>query len=242
MFQQAKQSRIFQDVIFQIEEAIIQGELQAGDKLPAERELKELFQTSRGTLREALRVLEQKGLVTVKTGVHGGAFVREVTTHQVSESLALLMRYQKIPLKDLAEFREGVEGIVASLAAERKNGRDIQELGKLLDTARGHLESGVSHWDEFIDTDNTLHMTVAGIAKNPVYESVLRMVHDNIVRYYNRFLARKRDLMEENFQDLCRIVYAIETGDKDRARLEAEGHVKRFSRLMSPGRDKEQPL
>jgi GntR family transcriptional repressor for pyruvate dehydrogenase complex len=241
MFQQAKQRRAFQDVIFQIEEAIIHRKLQAGDKLPAERELKELFQTSRGTLREALRVLEQKGLVRIKTGVNGGAFIREVTTHLVSESLSLLIRYQKIPLKEIAEFREGVEGIVASLAAERKNGRDIQKLEELLDTARFHLDNGISHWDEFIDTDNTIHMTVAATAKNPVYEAVLRMVHENIVRYYNRFLEKKLEIMEENFEDLCSIVRTIEAGDKEGARLAAEEHVKRFNRYMDKA-DGSRPL
>lgn len=58
MFQEARQNRTFQNVIDQIQEAILQGRLKAGDKLPPERELKEMFNTSRGTLREALRVLE----------------------------------------------------------------------------------------------------------------------------------------------------------------------------------------
>jgi GntR family transcriptional repressor for pyruvate dehydrogenase complex len=219
MFQHAKQSRVFQDVIHQIEEAILQGKLKAGDKLPAERELKDIFQTSRGTLREALRVLEQKGLVTIKTGVNGGAIVKEVTTHQVSESLAFLIRYQKIPLKDIAEFREGVEGMVAALAAERAKSRDIAYLKKLLEEARCHLENGVSHWDDFI-------------AGNQVYESVLRMVHDNIIRYYNRFLAKKPEIMEENYRDLSDIVEAIETGHIENARHTAQDHVKRFNRFM----------
>lgn len=232
MFQQAKQSRVFQDVIHQIEEAILQGKLKAGDKLPAERELKEIFQTSRGTLREALRVLEQKGLITIKTGVNGGAIVKEVTTHQVSESLAFLIRYQKIPLKDIAEFREGVEGMVAALAAERAKDRDIAYLKKLLEEARCHLENGLSHWDDFIDVDNTLHMALARIAGNQVYESVLRMVHDNIIRYYSRFLAKKPEIMEENYRDLCDIVEAVENGQKDTARSIAQDHVKRFNRFM----------
>jgi len=232
MFQQAKQSRIFQDVIRQIEEAILQGKLKAGDRLPSERELKDIFQTSRGTLREALRVLEQKGLIAIKTGVNGGPVVKEVTTHQVSESLALLIRYQKIPLRDIAEFREGVEGIVAGLAAQRAEKKDIERLKTLLEDARRHLESGVSGWDDFIDVDNSLHMALANIAGNQVYESVLRMVHDNIVRYYNRFLEKKREIMEENYRDLCDIVKAIEGGRKDRARFIARDHVKRFNRFM----------
>ena len=72
MFRAAKQSRIFQDIVDQIQEAILDGRFKAGDMLPSERELKEMFQTSRGTLREALRVLEQKGLIEIKLGVGGG--------------------------------------------------------------------------------------------------------------------------------------------------------------------------
>ena len=105
MFRQARQSRIFEDVIDQIQEAILTGELSVGDKLPAERNLKEMFRTSRGTLREALRVLEQKGLITIKTGTNGGAIVKCPTTDQITESLTLLLRYEKVSLRDLAEFR-----------------------------------------------------------------------------------------------------------------------------------------
>ena len=53
MFQQAKQNRVFQDVVDQIQEAILQGKLTPGSRLPAERELTDIFKASRGTLREA---------------------------------------------------------------------------------------------------------------------------------------------------------------------------------------------
>ena len=232
MFQQAKQNRIFQDVINQIQEAILKGELKVGDKLPAERELKEIFKTSRGTLREALRVLEQKGLIAIKTGVNGGAFVKPVTTHQVSESLDLLVRYQRVSLKDLAEFREGVEGIVTGLAAERTKKEDIQYLMNLLKEAKIHIDEGVSHWDEFIRVDNTLHMAMAHIAGNPVYQSVLQTVHDNINRYYDQFLPKEEEIMRENYQDLCGIVKAVEDRQADKSRILAQDHVHRFYRFM----------
>jgi GntR family transcriptional repressor for pyruvate dehydrogenase complex len=232
MFRQAKQNRIFQDIIFQIEEAILQGKLKAGDKLPPERELKETFRTSRGTLREAFRVLEQKGLIAIKTGMNGGAIVQSITTQHVSESLALLIRSQRIPLQDLAEFREGVEGLVAGLATERAQTEDILHLNELLSEARTHLNEGLSHWDEFIQTDNELHMAMAHMARNPVYESVLHMVHDNINRYYNRFLAKEREIMEENYRDLCSIVKAVEEGRSEDARALVQDHVERFNRLM----------
>ena len=69
LFRKAKQSRIYQDVVEQIQTAILDGEIEAGAKLPSERDLCDLFQTSRGTLREALRILEQKSLIEIRLGV-----------------------------------------------------------------------------------------------------------------------------------------------------------------------------
>jgi GntR family transcriptional repressor for pyruvate dehydrogenase complex len=232
MFREARQSRVFQDVVGQIETAILQGKLKAGSKLPAERELKEMFRTSRGTLREALRVLEQKGLITIKTGVSGGTFVKALTTHPVSESLDLLIRYQRISLRDLAEFREGVEGIVASLAVERAQKEDIKHLKNLLKVAKRHLDEGAPGWDEFIRVDNQLHMALAHIANNPIYKSILRTIYDHIHRYFDQFLPREKELLKENYQDLCEIVEAVEDGEAAKAHLLVQNHVYRFNRLM----------
>ena len=232
MFQQAKQSKVFQNVVDQIQDAILQGRLKAGSKLPAERELKELFKTSRGTLREALRVLEQKGLITIKTGVKGGAVVEALSTNQVSESLDLLIRYQRVSLRDLAEFREGVEGIVAGLAVERVKAKDIQYLKKLLADAKTLLDEGASGWDAFLMVDNQLHMMLAHIAGNPIYESVLQTIYDNIHRYFDQFLPREEGLLRENYQDLCKIVEAVENGQAAQAHLLVQNHVYRFNRLM----------
>lgn len=238
MFKQVKQNRVFQDIIDQIQEAILQGRLKAGDKLPAERELKEMFKTSRGTLREALRALEQKGLITIKTGVYGGAVVKAMTTQQVSESLSFLIQYQRVSLRHLAEFREGVEGIVAGLAAERAKKDDIGRLKHLLYKAKEQLDQGISHWDEFIHIDNSLHMALAEIAGNPVYESVLRTVHDNINRYYDWFLPKEERILQENYQDLCAIVKAVEEGKASKARQLVQDHVDRFNLFMEERKKK----
>jgi len=232
MFREAKQNRIFQDVVDQIQEAILQGRLKAGSKLPPERELIDTFKTSRGTLREALRVLEQKGLITIKTGVSGGAFVKVLSIQQVSESLDLLIRYERVSLRDLAEFREGVEGIVAGLAVERVKSEDIQYLKKLLADAKTHLDEGASGLDNFIHVDNQLHMALAHIAGNPIYESVLQTIYDNIHRYFDQFLPREEELLRENYQDLCEIVKAVENGQAAQAHLLVQNHVYRFNRLM----------
>ena len=232
MFQQAKQNRMFQDVVDQIQEAILQGKLTPGSRLPAERELTDIFKASRGTLREALRVLEQKGLISIKTGVKGGAVVNQPTTHPISESLDLLIRYQRVLLRDLAEFREGVEGIVAALAAKRATEDDIFSLKGLLKEAGVCLNQGTPGWDDFIRIDNQIHMALAKMARNPVYESVLRTVYDNIHRYFDRFLPREEDIIQENYRDLREIVKAVEEGRAEKASHLVQDHVSRFNRRM----------
>ena len=136
LFRAARQNRIFQDVVEQIQEAIIDGQLKVGDRLPAERDLKEMLQTTRSTLREALRVLEQKGLIEIKLGMGGGAVVKKVTSDLVAESLDLLIRSNQVSLQHIAEFRERVEGDVVRLATSRLKTSDIDALEKLLDDSR----------------------------------------------------------------------------------------------------------
>jgi GntR family transcriptional regulator, transcriptional repressor for pyruvate dehydrogenase complex len=232
MFQTAKPTKVFQEVVAQIEEAILAGRLETGQTLPSERELKEQFQISRGTLREALRVLEQKGLIEIRLGVGGGSVVRAMDAGGVSESLGLLIRSQKVSLSHLAEFREGVEGSIAAQAAERRSVADIRKLKALLEEARSCVRAGRRRRDEFLEADKQIHMTIAATTQNPIYQSVLTSIHDNIHRYYDRFLSMEDLELQENFSDLCNLVDAIEKGAADDARRLARDHVRRFNRHM----------
>jgi GntR family transcriptional repressor for pyruvate dehydrogenase complex len=232
MFQRARQSRVFQDVVTQIQEAILTGKLKAGDKLPSERELRQLFRTSRGTLREALRVLEQKGLIEIRIGVGGGAVVRAVNTEKISESLALLIRSQGVSLSHLAEFREVVEGMVASLAAQRASKADVQDLHEMLKQAAAYLQKGAAYWDNFIRVDKQFHLTLARVTGNPVFMYVLQTIHENIHRYYERYLPKDAEVLGENYRDLCDIATAVGEADTNKAGSLARDHVRRFNTYM----------
>ena len=232
MFQAARQTKVFEDVVDQIQEAILDGRLKTGDTLPSERQLKDMFNISRGTLREALRVLEQKGLIEIKLGVGGGSVVKDLNADQVSEGLALLIRSQKVSLNHLAEFREEVEGIVAARAAAKKSSADIGKLTDLLSEARKCIDAGTSQRDAFLENDKRIHMTLAHMAANPIYISVLHSVHDNIHRYYDTFLSMDQRELQENYRDLCDLVQAVEKGQVGRARRLARGHVQRFNQYM----------
>ncbi len=232
MFKPAKQIRIFQDVVDQIQDAIISGQLKPGDVLPSERDLRKTLQVSRGTIREALRVLEQKGLIEIKLGVEGGSVIKEASIDKVTESLALLIRYQKVSLGHLAEFREGVEGEIAALAVLRATDRDIQKLEQIMGKAQEYCDKGAEFVRQFLEADMAFHLTLSQITGNPVYETVERIVQGNIIPYYKAFIDLKGVKLKENCSDFHKIVEAIKQKRPEEARAIAREHVARYADYM----------
>ena len=114
-----KPNRRFQNIVDEIEGAILGEKLKPGDQLPPEMKLKEMFGTGRGTVREALRVLEEKGLIAIRAGASGGAFVQKADPAKLTQHLDLLVQSRSISASHIKEFREAIEPMVASLAAGR---------------------------------------------------------------------------------------------------------------------------
>lgn len=241
IFHKAQSKRVYQDVVNQIQSAILEGEIPAGERLPAERELCEMFQTSRGTLREALRILEQKSLIEIRLGASGGAYVKDANAELMAENLAMLIDSKTVSLEHLAEFREGVESSVCELAAKRATVNDCVELQALLEQAKVYRDKGLSEWNDFVRIDEKIHMAIAKIAGNPLYNFVLNSVHDNIHLYYDKFLTVGMDEFEENYQQLKTIINAIAEHDSETAANEARKHVRLFSHYMKQKKRYPQP-
>ena len=225
-------NRIFLDVVEQIQKAILDGSLKPGEILPSEMKLKEMFAISRGTVREALRVLEQKGLIEIKVGAGGGATVKTVGNDQMVEILDLLVQSQKISFHHLTEFRKAVEGIVAGLAAERSTNTDIQHLQGIITEFRNLFQKDGAGWKDFARIDVKLHIAIADIVGNPLFKAVLQMIHQNILGTYERFSLKNKSIIKENYQNLCDIVEAIEKGRANDAKSLAQYHVQKFSGYM----------
>ena len=228
MFKPVKQNRIFQDVVEQIEEAIINGTLAAGEKLPPERDLKETFSISRGTLREALRVLEQKRLIDIQLGAGGGAIVREVTPEAMTNGLSLLVRQKEVPLKDLQEFRMDIEGNIARLAAMRMTEEKTAKLEQILTFAKELLDQHKG-WEPYVEADAHFHMMLADIADNAIYAYIQTAIHENINRYYAEFLEKDEAELKHHYQDLCNIVAAVKKGDAEEACRQMRLHLGRLT-------------
>lgn len=231
-FRKMKPLKSYQHVVDEIQTAICEGSIKEGEKLPSEMKLKEMFDTSRGTIREALRVLEQKGLVSIRTGVNGGARIQGANTKPMTDSIAMLIRQQKVSLHHLAEFRKMMEGHISEQAAKNADKKDIKKLKVILDAAAAHIQTRPSGWKEFHKMDAKFHHTLAMIAQNPLLEANLSAVHDNIQIYFHQYLPWSNDLLNDNFKDLCNIAAAVEKKDPVAARRLAEDHVSKFNALM----------
>lgn len=228
MFTAVKTNRIFQDVVDQIQHAILSGQLAPGEKLPPERELKETFGISRGTLREALRVLEQKGLVDIQLGAGGGTIVREITPDLVTDSLSLLLRNQQVPLNHLQEFRKDIESNIARLAAKRATKKEVAQLREILAQAKNSLDNHEG-WEAYVQADALFHMTLAQITDNPIYAFIQTAIHENINLYYDEFLEHNERVLRYHYKDLCAIVDAVAGGDAELACNKMKQHLSRLN-------------
>lgn len=231
MLKAAKANRVFEDIIHQIEDGITSGEFKPGDKLPPERELQKALETSRPTLREALRVLEQKGLIEIRTGAKGGAFIKAAGVDRMSENLALLIHQRKVSLRHLLEFRLSIEGLVTGLAARNATTEDLKRLTNNLDELGELLKKGSKRWKEFYVAESLLHQAIPEMSRNPIFDWILQTVHSSMWIYYE-MLPHSEKVLRDVYRDWCEIVDAIKERDEIKAAGVANAHVVTYNRYL----------
>ncbi len=210
VFHEVRTVRGFEDVALQIQQAIIDGRLKAGDRLPNERELGSVFGVSRPTLREAIRRLEAAGIVEVKRGINGGTFITEPNPNQVGQALAALIRFRGATADELAEFRANFEAETAYWAAKRATG---DQISRLLEIAHQFSEiSSLSEtpWSKIVDLDIAFHEEVAYASQNQIRVAIMLAVHDVLQRASLR-IGEVEDLewRQQQAEDLSAIAQAI---------------------------------
>ena len=235
-FKKAKQNRIFQDIVDQIEQAIVRGELAPGEKLPSERELCTMFTTSRGTLREALRILEQKKLLTIKLGAGGGAVVRSPNSELITENLMLLIAAGEVSGKQLTTLSADLAARVAGLAATLASGKDVGPLKQLVASLTELLEHEGRNVDLLVSMDVLLFQELAGIAGNPLYGFLLQAALTAISGLHNNSNIAEETLRNRHFQEIRMIVYAVAQNDRKQAKLLATKHILGLG-LIGPNRE-----
>ena len=155
-----------------LRERILSGEFAEGTPLPPERELVTQTRMSRTTVREALRILEVQGLVRIKAGRAGGAFVQRPGEDDMARSVGLLIRGRQIRLAALFETREAVEPFCASLAAQHRTDEDLVAL----DAANVALEESGSDLAAFLKANIAFHVGVAKASHNELLSGFMMAI------------------------------------------------------------------
>jgi GntR family transcriptional repressor for pyruvate dehydrogenase complex len=174
MFKTANKSEKVSDkIIAQIRDAILSGQLKPGDKLASEKELMGQFEVSKGTMREALRVLEVLGLIEVRKGIAGGAFVAKVGMRTTIHSLINFIHFQPVSIREITMLRYLIEPSVAQIAASRITDEDVLNLRKIIG---GTIEPGGSELSKEIG----FHRYLARMAGNTVLTLIIDFI-DNLL-------------------------------------------------------------
>jgi GntR family transcriptional repressor for pyruvate dehydrogenase complex len=183
VFDQVRQGRISDNIVAQIKNAILTGIYKSGDKLPPEKELIRLFNVSRVPLREATRSLEEMGLITIKPGGAGGAFVSQMSIKSVSDSLSNMIRLGKISISDIWEFRILIEPNVSRMAAERRNDWEIKQMEEMISVR----EKAVKAQKTPVVSNIDFHQAIARATKNPLSILIMDTIGDILMEEFKRF-------------------------------------------------------
>lgn len=216
MFTPLVSARACQRVLDQINNVILSGQLRKGDKLGRERELAEQFGVSRPTVREAISMLREAGVVTVKRGPGGGTFVLSETIPADLLSTAAIARRE---VEATLEARWAVEMMVVELAAQRATEEDIRFQREALESFRTGPQTGAA----FVAVDTKCHLGVARAAHNPrLYNVMEALMKDVYVAL--EMVPSAAETFEEAFRAMCAVVDALEAHDAAAARTAMEAH------------------
>jgi DNA-binding FadR family transcriptional regulator len=219
------------DTMKQIEAMILARKLRSGDRLPSERQLQVKYGIGRGTVREALRSLQQEGLIEVKRGARGGAFVKEVDSERVSETLATLIRHGGVSIEHLAEFREVIEPATAAFAAERATPEDIVKLRGLLGQGKELVKRGKRNLEGFYEWELNMHTELGRISRNPLFEWISRTQSLNLQHFSSLLHEQDRSHLEA-LEDWENLIESMEKREVMRVYSIVRTHVAHFKRLM----------
>src|SRR3954467_13331202 len=126
---------------------VVRGGLKPGDLLPPERTMLETYETGRGTLREALRLLEFQGVITLKPGPRGGPVLMDPDASHLASNFVLLMQLKAAPFRNIVEVRTAMEPMISSLAAERMDDTALTDLEGTITQMREEIEDQHSFLD-----------------------------------------------------------------------------------------------
>ncbi len=219
----------------EIKQWVVERDLKAGDKLPNEGAMIEQFGVSKGTVREALRILEAQGLIVTKTGPGGGSIVGEVSTERARSLLANYFYFQNLSVADIYQMRKVLEPELAASLAGRLDEGQLAELHSL---ALRHPEPATTAEEEKEQHISSLvfHARLSDFAGNRLLGFIIGFMAQaltDLTVYRQLYDPPNVDLWRKGRQHQLQLVEALRQGEPERARKIMYSHMQIAEELMS---------
>jgi GntR family transcriptional repressor for pyruvate dehydrogenase complex len=213
-----------------IEEAILNGNLKVGEKLPSEQELADQFGVSRNILREALRDIRARGLVEIKNGA--GIYITKPTFSDVERMLNRVVVLSDSTIKDYYEVRFALEVIACELAASRISKEEIQELQKIYED----MKKNVSKRDVLTNLDFEFHNVITKATNNNLFCSFLQPLQSIMTYMFNQSYstASQKEALEGHDKILAALTKGKPTLAKDAMINHLKNSERNFVNLIKP--------
>jgi DNA-binding FadR family transcriptional regulator len=216
-----------------LRERILRGDFPEGTALPTERELVNQTRMSRATIREALRILEVQGLVRIKTGRAGGAYVSRPGQDSMADSVGLLIRARRIRIPALLETREAIEPFCAQLAAKHRTDED---LGRL--EAANEAMAAAGTLAEFLQANVDWHVAVAVAGHNELLTGFMRALSRSIYASTDNQGFVDDDVRLTTLRAHQAVTKAIQAKDPDAAGRRMSRHVHSYAEAVMEVEDR----
>lgn len=230
MFQPYKSRRAFEDISEQIRQAILTKELCLGDRLPPERVLAEKFQVGRVSIREALRKLEAIGLIEIRKGATGGAFVKVADPNDTASIIMDRLQLEGTTHEQMVDARKGIECAVAEMAVRKATERDLQMLREDVERSATIIMPPFGR-EAFVRMTN-FHVLLAEASHNLPYVMFVRSIMEWAIRRMEGWHPSEDD-QRYSYEEHKGIFQAVAARDPDLAVRRMREHVEGMGRVVS---------
>jgi GntR family transcriptional repressor for pyruvate dehydrogenase complex len=232
LFSPVNMGRISGVIIDQIRQLIHSGQLVAGARLPSERDLCTQFGVSRVTVREALRVLEASGLIEIRVGARGGAFVTRPTSARVGVGITDLLALSGLSAVEVTETRQLIDLGIARIVCERATDQDIDDLFALCDAAEVAHKAG----QYTLDLSAEFHIRLAQATHNGAIAMLVQSFREPILMSLERAREAAPLMGEKGIQEHRALVEAIRDRNPEQVLKIMTEHLSRtLTRVAEPG-------
>jgi GntR family transcriptional regulator, transcriptional repressor for pyruvate dehydrogenase complex len=229
LYKVVSSNRMSEAIVQQIRGLIRSEQLRPGDRLPSERELGERTGVSRVTIREALRVLEASGLVEIRVGARGGAFVTTPSLPKIGTGLADLISLSPLTAAEVTEARQVFELGSIPLIVQRATDDDIAELRDMVARHQAALKRGA--YD--LTLSAAFHVKVAACAHNAAIEALAHSFHGPLLMSLREAAAAAPLMGHRGVAEHRDLVEAIAARDGARAHEIMRVHLERTARRVA---------